>query len=95
MPIVEAMASGTPVVAFIDPLVDEACGDAALRSDPDSAEAIATSIGQALAELELLVKRGFAHASRFTSRACGEALLHGYESVAPRDARSGKGPHSG
>ena len=34
MPIVEAMACGTPVVASIHPSLDEACGDAAVRVDP-------------------------------------------------------------
>ncbi len=46
MPIVEAMACGTPVVASAHPSLDEASGNAALRADPDSAEAIATSIGR-------------------------------------------------
>ena len=41
IPIVEAMACGTPVVASAHPSLDEASGDAALRADPDSAEAIA------------------------------------------------------
>ena len=35
MPIVEAMACGTPVVASSHPSMDEACGDAAVRVDPD------------------------------------------------------------
>ena len=34
MPIVEAMACGTPVVASSHPSLDEACGDAAVRVDP-------------------------------------------------------------
>ena len=37
MPIVEAMACGTPVVASAHPSMDEACGDAAIRVDPDDA----------------------------------------------------------
>ena len=44
MPIVEAMACGTPVVASSHPSLDEACGDAAVRVDPDDAEAIAAAI---------------------------------------------------
>ena len=35
MPIVEAMACGVPVVASSHPSMDEACGDAAVRVDPD------------------------------------------------------------
>ncbi len=40
IPIVEAMACGMPVVASAHPSLDEACGDAAVRVDPDDAEAI-------------------------------------------------------
>ena len=40
MPIVEAMACGVPVVASSHPSMDEACGDAAVRVDPDDAEAM-------------------------------------------------------
>ena len=78
MPIVEAMASGTPVVASAHPSLDEASGDAALRADPDSAEAIATGIEQALEDRDLLVARGLVHARRFTARAQGEAVLQAY-----------------
>ena len=38
MPILEAMASGTPVVASSHPSLDEAAGDAAVRVDPESPE---------------------------------------------------------
>ena len=40
IPIVEAMASGVPVVASAHPSMDEAAGDAAVRADPDDPEAI-------------------------------------------------------
>ena len=48
MPVLEAMASGTPVVASSHPSLDEAAGDAAVRVDPESPEAIAEGIEQAL-----------------------------------------------
>src|SRR6476620_8882275 len=38
IPILEAMASGTPVVASSHPSLDEASGEAALRADPESPE---------------------------------------------------------
>jgi glycosyltransferase involved in cell wall biosynthesis len=38
IPIVEALASGTPVVASSHASLDEAAGDAALRADPESPE---------------------------------------------------------
>jgi glycosyltransferase involved in cell wall biosynthesis len=43
MPIVEAMASGTPVVASSHRSLDEASGSAALRADPESEAAIAAA----------------------------------------------------
>ncbi len=77
MPIVEAMACGTPVVASAHPSMDEASGDAALRADPDSTEAMADAIERALAD-ETLRGRGLEHAARFTARAQGEAVLGAY-----------------
>jgi glycosyltransferase involved in cell wall biosynthesis len=78
MPILEAMASGTPVVASSHASLDEAAGDAAVRVDPESPEAIAEGIEQALSERDSLVARGLAHAKRFTWRSCGKAHLQGF-----------------
>jgi glycosyltransferase involved in cell wall biosynthesis len=79
MPVVEAMASGTPVVTSSHPSLDDAAGDAAVRADPHNPAAIASAIERVLAERERLVPLGLEHASRFTWKACGEALLAGYE----------------
>jgi glycosyltransferase involved in cell wall biosynthesis len=79
IPVLEAMASGTPVVASSHPSLDEACGEAAIRADPKSPEAIAAGIERALDERDALVPRGLEHAKRFTWRACGEAHLHGFD----------------
>jgi glycosyltransferase involved in cell wall biosynthesis len=78
MPIVEGMASGTPVVASAHASLDDASGSAALRADPDSSEAFADAIMEALDRGEALVPRGLEHARRFTQRAMGEAVLRGY-----------------
>jgi glycosyltransferase involved in cell wall biosynthesis len=78
MPIIEAMACGTPVVASSHPSLDEASGDAAVRVDPESPEAIADGIERALADRDSLVARGFEHARGFTWRACGEAHIQGF-----------------
>ncbi len=78
IPIVEAMASGVPVVASSHPSLDEASGDAAVRVDPESPEAIAEGIERALTEGQSLSARGLEHARRFTWRACGEAHLQGF-----------------
>ena len=76
IPVVEALACGTPAVASSHPSLDEACGDAALRTDPDDPEAFAGALDQALAKPR---GGGVEHAARFTWRACGEAVLAGYE----------------
>jgi glycosyltransferase involved in cell wall biosynthesis len=78
IPIIEAMACGTPVVAGAHPSLDEASGDAAVRVDPDSPESIAEGIERALKERDSLVAKGLEHARRFTWRACGEAHIHGF-----------------
>jgi len=80
IPILEAMVSGTPVVASAHASLDDAAGDAALRADPDSPEAFAEAIGQA-ADSEDLVSRGLEHARRFSSRAMGEIVLRGYDAA--------------
>jgi glycosyltransferase involved in cell wall biosynthesis len=78
MPIVEAMACGTPVVASSHPSLDEACGDAAVRADPTDPEAIAAAIGEALERRDELVARGLDHARRFSWRTVGEIFLQAY-----------------
>ena len=78
MPVVEAMACGTPVVCSTHPSLDEAAGDAAVRVDVESAAAIARGIDEARERRDELVPKGIAHAARFTWRATGEALLAGY-----------------
>jgi glycosyltransferase involved in cell wall biosynthesis len=81
IPIVEAMASGVPVVASSHESMDEASGGAAIRGDPESPEAIADAIRQALAERESLVARGLEHAARFTWAQTGRTFLEGYRSA--------------
>jgi glycosyltransferase involved in cell wall biosynthesis len=78
MPVIEAMASGTPCVVSNHASLDEASGDAAVRVDPESPEAIAAGVAEALARRDELVARGFEHARRFTWAATGRAHLRGY-----------------
>ena len=72
IPVLEAMASGVPCVVSSHASLDEACGDAAVRVDPENPEAIADGIAQARSERERLVERGFGHAARFSWRRSGE-----------------------
>jgi glycosyltransferase involved in cell wall biosynthesis len=78
IPVVEAMASGVPCVVSSHPSLDEAAGDAAVRVDPESPEAIAAGIQEALARRDELVLRGLAHARRFTWLETGRVHLQSY-----------------
>jgi glycosyltransferase involved in cell wall biosynthesis len=78
MPITEAMACGAPVVASSHPSLDEASGGAAVRCDPESAEAIAAAVREALERREELRELGFDHAARFSWQRTGELFLEGY-----------------
>jgi alpha-1,3-rhamnosyl/mannosyltransferase len=78
MPVVEAMASGTPCVVSNHPSLDEASGAAAVRVDPESPDAIAAGVAEALARGDELVERGLQHARHFTWAATGRAHLRGY-----------------
>jgi glycosyltransferase involved in cell wall biosynthesis len=78
IPVIEAMACGVPCVVSSHPSLDEACGDAAVRADPDSAEAFAEAIRRALAAREQLVARGLAHAARFDWLETGRIHLRSY-----------------
>src|SRR5262249_55573476 len=82
MPITEAMASGAPVVASSHASMDEACGDVAVRADPESAEAFADAIRDALSRREELRAKGLEHAARFSWARTGELFLEGYERFA-------------
>jgi len=69
IPLIEAMACGTPVVCSNWELFHEVCGDAALFADPNSPEAIAKAIAQVLEDPALasdLRERGLRRAREFT-----------------------------
>ena len=81
IPIVEAMASGVPVVASSHPSLDEASGAAALRADPDDPQAWADAIREAVERRDELVSLGLEHARRFTWRHVGEVMLAAWENA--------------
>jgi glycosyltransferase involved in cell wall biosynthesis len=86
LPIVEAMASGTPTVASAHESLDEAAGGAALRADPADPAAFARAIESAMEDPEPLVARGLEHAAAFSRARCAEAVLAGYEAAMERQA---------
>ena len=82
IPIVEAMACGVPVVASSHASLDEACGDAAVRADPESPEDLAAAIERAVRERDELVRRGLEHAREFTWERVGRTFLDGFAEAA-------------
>ena len=63
LPVVEAMASGTPVVATPDDALREVGGDAAVFAEPPE---LAGAVRRALEDRERLVAAGLARARRFS-----------------------------
>jgi alpha-1,3-rhamnosyl/mannosyltransferase len=78
LPVVEAMASGTPVVTVPDPALVEVAGGAAVVVE---AGELAEGIRTALAERERLVVAGLARAREFSWRASAERTLTVYREV--------------
>ncbi|MET0939466.1 MAG: glycosyltransferase family 1 protein, partial [Gaiellaceae bacterium] len=72
----------TPVVCSSHESMDEACGDAAVRADPETPAAIAAAIEIALDRRSDLVSRGFPHAARFSWSRTGRVFLDAYVEVA-------------
>jgi glycosyltransferase involved in cell wall biosynthesis len=75
LPVLEAMACGTPVVANPDPALQEVAGDAALYADPAG---LADAIRRAIAERDRLVAAGLARAARFTWDETARRTLDAY-----------------
>ena len=78
IPVIEAMACGVPCVVSSHASLDEACGDAAVRADPESAEEFAAGIRRALSDRDELVQRGLEHARRFTWLETGRIHVQSY-----------------
>ncbi len=78
LPVVEAMASGTPVVAVPDPALREVAGDAAIFVEERE---LADGIRRALAEREHLAAAGLDRAGAFTWRASAEGTLAVYREI--------------
>jgi glycosyltransferase involved in cell wall biosynthesis len=81
LPVVEAMACGAPTVVSAHESLDEAAGDAALRADPSDPLSFARAIEEALRAPDARVAHGIQHASRFSEKSCGAAVLAGYEAA--------------
>jgi glycosyltransferase involved in cell wall biosynthesis len=74
IPVLEAMASGTPVVTSRDGATAEVAGGAAVLVDPLDPEAIAAGIEEADRRRGDLVPRGLARAGEFTWERAGDSV---------------------
>ena len=78
LPVLEAMASGTPVVAVREPALEEVAADAAVFVE---AHELADGIREALAERERLVAAGLERARGFSWRTTAERTLGVYREI--------------
>ena len=78
LPVLEAMASGTPVVAVREPALEEVAGDAAVFVDEDE---LADGIRRAIADRERLVAAGLERSRVFSWRATAERTLAVYREI--------------
>ena len=78
LPIVEAMACGTPVVAVADPALAEVAGNGAVIVDESE---LGEGIRRAIAERDSLVAAGLERARAFSWRASAEKTLAVYREI--------------
>jgi len=87
LPVLEAMACGTPVICSNTSSLPEVAGDAALLVDPNSVEALTRAIIDVLENKELrdeLRAKGPRQAAKFSWEATARETLAVYESVLAR-----------
>lgn len=78
LPLLEAMACGTPAVTSTAACLPEVAGGAALLADPFDVEALAEALRQAVQDEGVragLIRRGYARAAQFTWPAAAQQLL--------------------
>ena len=78
LPVLEAMACGTPVVAAASTSLPEVCGQAGLLVDPDQPEQIAQALHQVVtdgAQRQQIIAAGLERARQFTWEACARQTL--------------------
>lgn len=84
LPVVEAMASGVPVVAADIPAIREVAGEAALLVEPSSAESMAAALDRAVGDAGLrrrLIDGGLARAAAFSWEATARLTVAAYKSA--------------
>ena len=84
VPLVEAMACGTPVITSNTSLLTEVAGDAAVIIDPHNAGQIAKAMLQVLESEQLreeLRQKGYARAQHFTWPKAASKMLSVYQKL--------------
>jgi glycosyltransferase involved in cell wall biosynthesis len=82
LPVLEAMACGTPVVAGRNEAAEEVTGDAAVLVDPLDPDAIAAGLAEAIDRRDELRERGLERASAFDWREVARATVEVYREAA-------------
>jgi len=85
LPVLEAMASGAPVITSNSASIPELAGDAAFQIDPDDTKHIAAPIIRLCTEEESrdeMIERGFAQVEKFTWQKTAKQTLQAYRDVA-------------
>jgi glycosyltransferase involved in cell wall biosynthesis len=85
LPVLEAQAAGTPVVAAQTTSLPEVLGEAGLLVPPDQPEQAAEALRQVVSGGSLrqeLIERGFEHARQFTWDRCAHETFKIYQSAA-------------
>jgi glycosyltransferase involved in cell wall biosynthesis len=89
LPVLEAMASGTPTITSQGSSLEEVAGDAALLTDPHSTKALADALSRVLCDPELrrsLADRGLQRSREFQHQELARKLLRVYAQVGSRAA---------
>jgi glycosyltransferase involved in cell wall biosynthesis len=84
LPVLEAMACGTPVVCSNVSSLPEVAGDAAILVDPLDVEGLAAALERVLGDEELraeLIERGFERVRKFSWERCARETLNVLESI--------------
>lgn len=84
LPVVEAMACGTPVIASCVSSLPEVVGDAGMAVNPSSNKQIADAISKLITDEDLrrsYIKKGFVQASKFTWNKCANSTSKIYKEV--------------
>lgn len=84
IPILEAMASGTPVITSTITSVPEVAGDAAYLVDPFNVQALANAMSNLVADSNLrsqLIEKGFERIKKFSWHKTAQETIQVYESL--------------